>query len=95
MQVHTPVLQHFTRTTDNLDVTLAYGSRHTGHRALVAVSSILERHASCTYLSVHLHADLRGAGTLPVQMKHSGGSSSAIVGNARYQVSICTTQRVV
>jgi hypothetical protein len=27
--------------------------------------------------SVHRHADLRGAGALSVQMKHSGGSSSS------------------
>ena len=50
---------------------------HTGHTGCRLVSSILERHAWCTYLSVHLHADLRGAGALSVQMKHSGALSSS------------------
>ena len=77
----TPSLNTRTPTTLDVHETLAYGVAHTGHPACVDVSSILTRHASCTYRSVHLHADRRGAGAVSVQMKHSGGgadSSSAI-----------------
>ena len=45
---------------------------------MLPFKSILTKHSSCMYRSVHLHADLRGAGTLSVQMKHSGDASASL-----------------
>jgi hypothetical protein len=82
-----PRLYASTPTTLHRKETLACEAKHTGQPLCSDVSSILTRQASCTYRSVHLHTDLRGAGSLSVQMKHSGGdgnsSSTAMLARVR------------